>query len=181
MIDLEMGLAIHLRCFLELTDTATVRASRRRAGDREAPRVREPARYPANHPFVAASANAGAAAENGTRSLTARALRFERLSGRHVSERHELRVSRRDGDIFVRTLLMLISFGWFTLQGAKLGDTMLAANAVLMNFQALLAYGLDGFAHAAEPFFVKTGHEFPTHFIVHVPQRKQHGACTGDA
>lgn len=57
---------------------------------------------------------------------------------------------RINGDIFVRTLLMLISFGWFTLQGAKLGETLLAANAILMNFQTLLAYGLDGFAHAAE-------------------------------
>jgi len=58
-----------------------------------------------------------------------------------------LRINR---DIFLRTLLLLISFAWFTLQGAALGETLLAANAVLMNFQTLLAYGLDGFAHAAE-------------------------------
>jgi MATE family multidrug resistance protein len=31
-----------------------------------------------------------------------------------------------------------------------MGDVLLAANAVLLNFQTFMAYGLDGFAHAAE-------------------------------
>jgi MATE family multidrug resistance protein len=31
-----------------------------------------------------------------------------------------------------------------------MGDVQLAANAVLINFQTFMAYGLDGFAHAAE-------------------------------
>ncbi|HSR72941.1 MAG TPA: MATE family efflux transporter, partial [Kiloniellales bacterium] len=35
-------------------------------------------------------------------------------------------------------------------RGAEIGDVTLAANAILMNLQAFLAYGLDGFAHAAE-------------------------------
>ena len=34
--------------------------------------------------------------------------------------------------------------------GARFGDVILAANGVLMLLQAFLAYGLDGFAHAAE-------------------------------
>ena len=38
----------------------------------------------------------------------------------------------------------------FTAQGAQLGNDTLAANAVLMNFMSFSAYGLDGFAHAAE-------------------------------
>lgn len=53
-------------------------------------------------------------------------------------------------DIFVRTLCLLGSFGWFAHLGARQGDTMLAANALLLNFQTFMAYGLDGFAHAAE-------------------------------
>jgi MATE family multidrug resistance protein len=53
-------------------------------------------------------------------------------------------------DIFVRTLCLLGSFGWFTHLGAKQGDATLAANALLLNFQTFMAYGLDGFAHAAE-------------------------------
>lgn len=55
-----------------------------------------------------------------------------------------------NGDIFVRTLCLISAFAFFTLQGAKLGELTLAANAVLMNFQTFMAYALDGFAHAAE-------------------------------
>jgi len=54
------------------------------------------------------------------------------------------------GNIFIRTLCLISCFAFFTLQGAKFGETILAANAVLMNFQTFMAYGLDGFAHAAE-------------------------------
>lgn len=53
-------------------------------------------------------------------------------------------------DIFVRTLCLLASFGWFAHLGARQGDDTLAANALLLNFQTFMAYGLDGFAHAAE-------------------------------
>ena len=53
-------------------------------------------------------------------------------------------------NIFIRTLCLIFSFAFFTAQGAKHGDIILAANAVLMNFQTFMAYGLDGFAHAAE-------------------------------
>ena len=53
-------------------------------------------------------------------------------------------------DIFVRTLCLLASFGWFAHAGASQGDITLAANALLLNFQTFMAYGLDGFAHAAE-------------------------------
>lgn len=53
-------------------------------------------------------------------------------------------------DIFVRTACLLASFGWFAHAGAKQGDVILAANALLLNFQTFMAYALDGFAHAAE-------------------------------
>jgi MATE family multidrug resistance protein len=53
-------------------------------------------------------------------------------------------------DIFIRTIVLISAFALFTLQGARLGVTVLAANAVLMNFMHFMAYGLDGFAHAAE-------------------------------
>lgn len=53
-------------------------------------------------------------------------------------------------DIFLRTMCLLGSFGWFAHIGAKQGDAILAANALLLNFQTFMAYGLDGFAHAAE-------------------------------
>lgn len=53
-------------------------------------------------------------------------------------------------DIFLRTLCLLGAFGWFAHVGARQGDAILAANALLLNFQTFMAYGLDGFAHAAE-------------------------------
>jgi MATE family multidrug resistance protein len=53
-------------------------------------------------------------------------------------------------DIFLRTMCLLGSFGWFAHLGATQGDAILAANALLLNFQTFMAYGLDGFAHAAE-------------------------------
>jgi len=53
-------------------------------------------------------------------------------------------------DIFLRSLLLLFATAYFTAQGAKQGDVILAANAVLVNFVHFLAFGLDGFAFAAE-------------------------------
>jgi len=58
-----------------------------------------------------------------------------------------LRVNRH---LFVRTATLLFAFAFFTAQGARQGDTILAANAILLQLLMLTAYGLDGFAHAAE-------------------------------
>jgi MATE family multidrug resistance protein len=55
-----------------------------------------------------------------------------------------------NANLFVRTMALLFTFGFITAQGARLGPAILAANAVLMNFQNLTALGLDGLAHAAE-------------------------------
>lgn len=52
--------------------------------------------------------------------------------------------------LFLRTLVLLASMAFFTAQGAAQGDAILAANAILMNFLLLTAFGLDGIAHAAE-------------------------------
>ncbi len=57
---------------------------------------------------------------------------------------------RVNADIFVRTLCLVSAFAWFTAQGARMGNVLLAANAILLNFQTFMAYGLDGFAHACE-------------------------------
>ena len=52
--------------------------------------------------------------------------------------------------LFVRTMALVFTLTFITAQGARLGGLILAANAILMNFQNLLAFALDGFAHAAE-------------------------------
>jgi multidrug resistance protein, MATE family len=53
-------------------------------------------------------------------------------------------------DIFVRSLALQAAFFSFAALGARQGEMILAANAVLMNLQTLAAFGLDGFSHAAE-------------------------------
>ncbi|MDP6390288.1 MAG: MATE family efflux transporter [Alphaproteobacteria bacterium] len=55
-----------------------------------------------------------------------------------------------NGYIFFRTLCVVTGMAVFMAQGAKLGDVTLAANQVLFNFLQFTAFGLDGFAHAAE-------------------------------
>lgn len=52
--------------------------------------------------------------------------------------------------LFIRTLTLLACLSFFTAQGANYGDTLLAANTILMNLVLLVSFGLDGFAHAAE-------------------------------
>ncbi|MEQ8250726.1 MAG: MATE family efflux transporter [Oceanibaculum nanhaiense] len=64
-----------------------------------------------------------------------------------VRLRQMVKVNR---DIFIRTLCLLTAFGYFTAKGASMGDITLAANAIMLQFQAIMAYALDAFAHAAE-------------------------------
>ena len=53
-------------------------------------------------------------------------------------------------DIFLRSLCLEAAFVIFTALGSRQGEVILAANAILLNFQLFAAFGLDGFAHAAE-------------------------------
>ena len=53
-------------------------------------------------------------------------------------------------DIFLRTILLISSNVVFISVGAKMGDVVLAANAILFQFHHLAAWTLDGFAYAAE-------------------------------
>lgn len=57
------------------------------------------------------------------------------------------RVSR---DIFIRTLCLIFTFAFFTIQSAAFGDEILAVNTILLQFWHILSYGVDGFAYAAE-------------------------------
>ncbi|MDX1507621.1 MAG: MATE family efflux transporter, partial [Woeseiaceae bacterium] len=55
-----------------------------------------------------------------------------------------------NANLFVRTMALMFTIAFVTAQGARMGQVVLAANAVLMNLQNLTAFGLDGIAHAAE-------------------------------
>jgi len=64
--------------------------------------------------------------------------------------RHYARLFDVNAALFLRTMALMFVFAFITAQGARLGTLVLAANALLMNFQYLLSYALDGIAHAAE-------------------------------
>ncbi|MCD5994316.1 MATE family efflux transporter [Pseudomonas sp. CDFA 602] len=53
-------------------------------------------------------------------------------------------------DIFVRTLALQSIMFLITVQGARLGDATVAANALLLNGLLLTSHALDGLAHAVE-------------------------------
>ncbi|EXF46436.1 DNA-damage-inducible protein F [Pseudomonas sp. BAY1663] len=53
-------------------------------------------------------------------------------------------------DIFLRSLALQLVFFLVTVQGTRLGDTTVAANALLLNGLLLTAHALDGLAHAVE-------------------------------
>lgn len=55
-----------------------------------------------------------------------------------------------NGDILIRSVVLQASFTSFVFLAAGQGDKTLAANQVLLQFLELTAYGLDGFAFAAE-------------------------------
>ena len=52
--------------------------------------------------------------------------------------------------LFVRTILLLLVMLFFTAQGARQGDSILAANAVLLTFLMIISNALDGFAFSVE-------------------------------
>lgn len=53
-------------------------------------------------------------------------------------------------DIYLRTLCLIAVFTFIPAEGAKMGDTILAVNALLMQFFMLFSYVMDGFAYAGE-------------------------------
>lgn len=53
-------------------------------------------------------------------------------------------------DIFIRTLCLIFTFSFFTAKSAEFGDVILAANSILLQLWMIVAYGIDGFAFAAE-------------------------------
>ncbi|WP_373388915.1 MATE family efflux transporter [Pseudomonas alcaligenes] len=53
-------------------------------------------------------------------------------------------------DILIRTLALHLVFFLITVQGTRLGDATVAANALLLNGLLLAAFALDGLAHAVE-------------------------------
>jgi MATE family multidrug resistance protein len=53
-------------------------------------------------------------------------------------------------DIFLRTLMLIFVFSFFTAKSAEYNDDILAANVILLQLWTIMSYGIDGFAFASE-------------------------------
>jgi MATE family multidrug resistance protein len=79
------------------------------------------------------------------RNIAAKPTRARVLDGRALT-----RTLAMNGDVMIRTLCLVFAFTWFTARGARAGDVVIAANAVLLNLFEVSAYLIDGFAYASE-------------------------------
>ncbi|MFC6382042.1 MATE family efflux transporter [Psychrobacter glacincola] len=68
----------------------------------------------------------------------------------HFSKSNMLRLFSLNKDIFIRTLILTLSFAWITRLSAQSGDVILAANAILLQVLSISAFALDGVAVSAE-------------------------------
>ena len=82
------------------------------------------------------------------RELALRPGRWLRAEILHLRHLHAFFAA--NAALFLRTLLLMFAFAFLTTMGARQTDAILAANAILVNLQYLMAYVLDGFANAAE-------------------------------
>ena len=55
-----------------------------------------------------------------------------------------------NGDVFIRTFMLTLVTTFFTFASSGMGDTILAVNALLMQFFMLFSYFMDGFAYSGE-------------------------------
>lgn len=102
-------------------------------------------------------AAAAAVLAEGTGFVLGAALAWRLLAGRLEVSRAALlrgkewrRLVAINRDILIRTAALIAAFLFFTAQGARAGDDVLAANAVLNNFMLIGSFFLDGLATAAE-------------------------------
>ena len=68
----------------------------------------------------------------------------------HFTQSKMLRLFSLNKDIFIRTLILTLSFAWVTRLSAQSGDLVLAANAILLQILSISAFALDGVAVSAE-------------------------------
>ena len=76
-----------------------------------------------------------------------------------------------NADVFVRTFLLTLVTTFFTFASSGMGETILAVNALLMQFFMLFSYFMDGFAYAGEALtgrFVGAGNK---HALKHMLRR----------
>ena len=83
-------------------------------------------------------------------------LRFYRRLFYYWSRKRMMKISELKNfiainkDIFIRTLCIIFVFTFFTSESASTNKTILAVNALLLQFLFIFSYFMDGFAFAAE-------------------------------
>lgn len=80
---------------------------------------------------------------------------YGRLFSRHYLDKLYDWASMRqfftvNGDIFIRTVCLVIVFTFFTSASSSMGDTTLAANTLMLQLFTLFSYIMDGFAYSGE-------------------------------
>lgn len=55
-----------------------------------------------------------------------------------------------NSDLFIRSLVLILTLSFFTSQSAKLGDDVLAINTMIIQFFYIYSYFIDGIAYAGE-------------------------------
>lgn len=76
---------------------------------------------------------------------------YRKQSAKTVMEwKHIKRLLALNFNVMLRTVILLSCLAWFTVKGSQLGTSVLAANAVLMNFFTFAAFALDGIADATQ-------------------------------
>ena len=75
---------------------------------------------------------------------------FFSINPQHFTKAAILRLFTLNKDIFIRTLILTLSFAWITRLSAQSGDVVLAANAILLQVLSISAFALDGVAVSAE-------------------------------
>lgn len=81
---------------------------------------------------------------------------YGKLFRKHIDIRGSLKLREMakffkvNADIFLRTLCLCIVFTFITAASSKIGDDILAIDALLLQFFTLFSYIMDGFAYAGE-------------------------------
>lgn len=55
-----------------------------------------------------------------------------------------------NSDLFIRSLVLILTLSFFTSQSAKLGDDVLAINTMIIQYFYIFSYFIDGIAYAGE-------------------------------
>lgn len=76
-----------------------------------------------------------------------------------------------NGDIFIRTACLVFVFAFHTSESSGMDPLVLAANSILLQYFHFMAYGVDGFALAAESLIGKYAGEGETEVLRKVIRR----------